>query len=152
MTKYYIDIQQACDDSSLVEAEKLQCWIIHTLQSHYSSAEMTLRIVNVQEITQLNSVYRQKNTATNVLSFPASHPHTIELATPLLGDVVICPTIIQEESAVYQIPLETHWAHIVVHGVLHLLGYDHIETDDERIMQTQENRILTELGFQYSYA
>ena len=148
---YYIDIQLACDDTIPVVDDVLINWAILTLTSHRTSAELTLRFVSRQEITRLNHQYRKINKATNVLAFPASYPEDIELEFPLLGDVVICPEILLEESQSLNKTLTDHWAHIVIHGVLHLLGYDHIEEEDAKVMQALEIQVLAHLGFDDPY-
>lgn len=148
---YYIDIQHASDGSLPVSDETLTHWVISTLKSHKDRAELTLRFVNATEITELNHTYRKQNKATNVLAFPASHPPELELDYPLLGDVIICPTVLEDESQSLKTNLNAHWAHIVIHGVLHLLGYDHIiETDAEK-MRSLEITLLDELGFDNPY-
>ncbi len=83
---------------------------------HCEKAELTLRIVDEDEITHLNSMYRKKNKATNVLAFPATYPSDIKLEFPLLGDLVVCPTVLEKESNSLAKPLTAHWAHIVIHG------------------------------------
>lgn len=112
-------------------------------------SEVSLRVVDVDEIQTLNRQYRSKNSPTNVLSFPAEFPP--ELKIPLLGDVVICAAVVQAEAEEQRKPLEAHWDHMVVHGVLHLLGYDH-ELEQEAIeMETLEEQILAQLGWPSPY-
>ena len=148
---YHIDIQHACEDISPVTDEILSQWASLPLQSRLDSAELTLRIVNPDEITQLNHIYRKKNQPTNVLAFPAEYPDDVVLDYPLLGDVIICPAVLAKESIDQQKPLIAHWAHIIIHGVLHLQGYDHIEENDAMIMQAIETKLLLQLGFNNPY-
>ena len=148
---YHIDIQHVCDDKLPISDEILNQWVQLTLTKHRISGELTLRFVQPDEMTHLNFSYRKKNKVTNVLSFPANLPKEIQLDVPLLGDVVICPVVLQEESQQLNKPLTEHWAHIVIHGVLHLLGFDHIEDDDARVMQAHEIQLLAELGFENPY-
>ena len=148
---YYVDIQHACDSPLPVSDETLKRWVNLTLKSYRERAELTLRFVNATEMTALNSTYRQQNKVTNVLAFPATYPEDIELDYPLLGDVIICPEVLQEESQTLNTPLEAHWAHIIIHGVLHLLGYDHIEEKDADIMRPIEIKLLNELGYDNPY-
>ena len=148
---YSIDIQQACLEDIPVSHDVLTNWAIQTLTPLINTAELTLRFVDRQEITHLNHQYRKMNKATNVLAFPASYPEEIELDVPLLGDVVICPEILLEESQSLNKPLIAHWAHIVIHGILHLLGYDHIDENDAKIMQALEIQLLERLGFDDPY-
>lgn len=148
---YHIDIQHACDEALPVTDETLSHWVTSTLLLHLDSAELTLRFVDTEEMTNLNHLYRKKNKATNVLAFAASHPAHVELEYPLLGDVIICPMVLTQESQNLETPLIAHWAHIVTHGVLHLLGYDHIKNDDAIKMQAIEIKLLAEFGFDNPY-
>jgi probable rRNA maturation factor len=148
---YLIDIQHASDEAIPVSDELLIKWAEVALFEHRDSAELTLRIVNTEEIMQLNNDYRDQNKATNVLAFPSDIPDTIELDYPLLGDVIICPAVLEKESLEQRKPLQEHWAHIVIHGILHLLGYDHIKDDDAEVMQALETKLLAKLGFTNPY-
>ena len=151
MKNYHIDIQQACEEQIPITDELLFSWTQHTLATQLDSAELTIRLVDLDEITHLNLYYRKQNKPTNVLAFPANLPEGITLDVPLLGDVIICPAVLQQESLSLNKPLIAHWALIVVHGVLHLLGYDHIEDDDATVMQALETKLLAELGFDNPY-
>ena len=148
---YYIDIQHVCEEKLPVTDEMLCNWVKLTLKPYRDTAELTLRIVETEEITHLNHAYRKINKATNVLSFPATYPDDVELEYPLLGDIILCPAVLKQESETLQTPLTAHWAHIVIHGVLHLLGYDHIKDEDATIMQTIETQLLEKLGFDNPY-
>jgi probable rRNA maturation factor len=146
-----LDIQKACQAPIPVSDDKLEQWVKLALTPHQEQAELTLRLVDTDEIQTLNKTYRKQDKATNVLAFPSDIPKEILLECPLLGDVIICPTVLEEESVRLEIPLTAHWAHIVIHGVLHLLGYDHIEDYDAEIMQALEIETLTKLGFDNPY-
>ena len=148
---YYIDVQHACKDSIPVADEILHQWATLCLTTYRDNAELTIRLVDPSEITHLNRLYRKKNKETNVLAFPATYPKDVELEYPLLGDVIICPSVLKKESQSLQQPLIAHWAHIVIHGVLHLLGYDHIKEEDAIVMQSIEIKLLAELGFDDPY-
>ncbi|MDI9818836.1 MULTISPECIES: rRNA maturation RNase YbeY [unclassified Legionella] len=148
---YHIDVQLACKEPPPVNEDLLTTWAKLPLVEQINSAELTLRLVEKEEITQLNHLYRKKNKATNVLAFPSNLPDNIELEYPLLGDVIICPAVLQAESIELGKPLLEHWALIVIHGVLHLLGYDHIREEDAEIMQALEIKLLAELGFSNPY-
>lgn len=148
---YHIDLQHACHDSIPVPDELLIRWAELTLANDMESAELTLRLVDEEEITHLNHTYRKQNKPTNVLAFPSSLPEGITLDFPLLGDVIICPSVLHKESQELGKSLDEHWAHIVIHGVLHLLGYDHIKDNDAEIMQAIEIKILANLGFTNPY-
>ncbi|GLQ88548.1 rRNA maturation RNase YbeY [Dyella flagellata] len=112
-------------------------------------AELSLRIVGTREGRTLNRTYRGKDYATNVLSFPAELPPGVRL--PLLGDIAICAPVVRREATEQGKPLAHHWAHLTVHGVLHLLGYDHIEEAEAASMEALETRILKGLGIADPY-
>lgn len=148
---YHIDIQHASRETIPIDDEILVSWAQLTLASVQESAELTLRFVDLDEITQLNATYRKQNKATNVLAFPADLPPNIELEYPLLGDVIVCPDVVKAESIALKKPLDAHWALIVIHGILHLLGYDHIQDKDATVMQELEIQLLAQLGFDNPY-
>jgi len=148
---YHIDIQNACDEILPFSEEQMNAWITLPLKPQLLSAELTLRFVNIQEMTTLNHTYRKINTSTNVLAFPATYPKDLPLDYPFLGDIVVCPDVLLKESQSLNKSLNAHWAHILIHGVLHLLGYDHIKEDDTIIMQSIESQLLAVLGFDNPY-
>lgn len=151
MKNYLIDIQHACKENIPVTDDLLIRWAQLTLATQRESAELTIRLVDTDEITHLNHYYRKKNKPTNVLAFPANLPNGITLDYPLLGDVIICPAVLKQESLTQNKPLIAHWALIVIHGVLHLLGYDHIEDDEAMVMQALEIQLLATSGFDNPY-
>ena len=156
MKNYHIDIQIACNNKIPVTKQILKKWITTTLAHHCKQAELTLRLVTVNEITELNSKYRNKNQSTNVLAFPFQSLPNIQLAYPLLGDIIICPEILvkEVESEIlhpHHMQLIAHWAHITIHGVLHLLGFNHIEEQERIIMQTEEIKLLNIFHFNNPY-
>ena len=148
---YTIDIQNVTNKSLPVSNENLTKWASLTLASFMPSAELTLRFVDSKTITDLNAKYRKQAKATNVLAFPCSLPQEIVLDEPLLGDIIICPEVLAAESESLNKPLMSHWAHIVIHGVLHLLGYDHIQKKDAELMQYHEITLLAKLGYANPY-
>lgn len=148
---YHIDIQNASDEILPFSDEQMNAWVTLPLKQELPSAELTLRFVNSQEITTLNHTYRKINKSTNVLAFPATHPKDILLDYPFLGDVIVCPEVLLNESQSLNKPLNAHWAHILIHGVLHLLGYDHIKDEDTVVMQSIESQLLATLGFDNPY-
>jgi probable rRNA maturation factor len=148
---YHIDIQKACDDYIPVPDATLSKWALLPLERIQDSGEITLRIVSSGEIQHLNLTYRKQDKPTNVLAFKSDIPEQIMLDTPFLGDVIICPAILKAESDNLNKPLVNHWAHIIIHGVLHLLGYDHINDEDAAIMQPVETELLARLGFEDPY-
>lgn len=148
---YYIDIQNATTEPLPINEEELTRLALLTLNDYKKEAELTIRLVTPEEMIQLNHIYRQQNKTTNVLAFPYTPPPEIPLDYFFLGDVVICPQVLLTESQQLNKSLESHWALIVIHGILHLLGYDHIKDDDATMMQSIEIQLLTELGFSNPY-
>ncbi|GAB2788308.1 rRNA maturation RNase YbeY [Dyella kyungheensis] len=114
------------------------------------AAELSIRIVDAKEGRTLNRDYRGKDYATNVLSFPVELPPGINL--PLIGDLVICAPVVAREALEQGKPSRHHWAHMTVHGVLHLIGYDHIDDKEAEQMEALETRILAGLGIDDPYA
>jgi len=150
MGKMIIDLQIACEqESGLPTAEQIEQWATAAVQPQSDEVEMTVRIVDEAESHALNLNYRGKDRPTNVLSFPFECPDEVEL--PLLGDLVICRQVVEREAQEQDKPLMAHWAHMVVHGSLHLLGYDHIEDDEAEEMESLETQIMTRLGFADPY-
>lgn len=150
--KYHIDIQIACDLPLLVSESSIVTWAeLPLYEEKKNAAELTIRLVEKKEMIQLNSTYRKQNKETNVLAFPSNLPREIYLQYPLLGDVILCPEVVQEECLAQNKCLEAHWAHLTIHGVLHLLGYDHIQEFDFKIMQELEVKLLAKLGFSNPY-
>ncbi len=144
-----LDIQLACSGTDIPTAVEFEVWIRAALAGERDDAEVSLRVVDPAEITALNSQYRGKDYATNVLSFPADLPE--ELNLPLLGDIVICADVVEREAAEQHKTSRAHWAHMVVHGTLHLLGYDHIDDDEADCMEGREIEILKQLNFPNPY-
>jgi len=150
MGKMIIDLQIACEqETGLPTTEQIEQWATAAVQPQSDEVEMTVRIVDEAESHELNLNYRGKDRPTNVLSFPFECPDEVEL--PLLGDLVICRPVVEREAQEQEKPLMAHWAHMVVHGSLHLLGYDHIEDDEAEEMESLEAQIMTELGFADPY-
>ena len=150
MGKMIIDLQIACEqESGLPTAEQIEQWATAAVQPQSDEVEMTVRIVDEAESHALNLNYRGKDRPTNVLSFPFECPDEVEL--PLLGDLVICRQVVEREAQEQDKPVMAHWAHMVVHGSLHLLGYDHIEDDEAKEMESLETQIMTGLGFADPY-
>lgn len=116
---------------------------------HAQDTELSIRIVGLDEGRDLNRQYRHKDYATNVLSFPVELPEGVEV--PLIGDLVICAPVVAREAAEQDKSERHHWAHLTVHGVLHLLGYDHIVDAEAEIMETMERQVLATLGIPDPY-
>ncbi len=144
-----LDLQVATEATDIPSEDMLQRFLNAAVSPFQAEAEVTIRIVDEAESQQLNFDYRHKDKPTNVLSFPFQAPPGIEL--PLLGDLVICVQVVAREALEQNKTLEAHWAHMVVHGCLHLLGFDHINDDDASEMEAEEIQILAELGFADPY-
>lgn len=153
----YLDVQQVVESETIPSPQMLQTWIKTALleEADYchrpvnAEYELTVRIVDKEEIRTLNHTYRHKDKATNVLSFPFEA--LPELQLPLLGDLVICHEVVLEEAQQQHKSITEHWAHMVIHGLLHLKGYDHIDDADARVMEALEVRILASLGIDDPY-
>ena len=150
MGSIFVDLQIATENlEGLPTEEQIVQWATAAVQPEGDEVEMTVRIVDEAESHELNLTYRGKDRPTNVLSFPFECPDEVEL--PLLGDLVICRQVVEREAAEQDKPLMAHWAHMVVHGSLHLLGYDHIEDDEAEEMESLETQIMQGLGFDDPY-
>ena len=146
-----LDFQNQLPESSgYIPTEKqFTKWLDAAAVDVSNDSEVTVRIVDEAEMQSLNYTYRDKNCPTNVLSFPADLPEDIDLA--LLGDIVICGSVVNKEADQQSKTPEEHWAHMVIHGVLHLLGYDHIKDQEAELMESKEVEILQQLGFKNPY-
>lgn len=144
-----LDLQIASEAADLPAESDIQVWLDAALASYQRNFELTIRIVDNSESQSLNHQYRGKDKPTNVLSFPFEVPEGIEL--DLLGDLVICAPVVKAEASEQEKPIIAHWAHMVVHGCLHLLGFDHITEEEALEMETLEIDILAKLGFNNPY-
>jgi probable rRNA maturation factor len=144
-----LDMQFACDAENLPSTAQFQLWVDTALLPYNKCFELTIRLVETQESQALNLQYRNKNKSTNVLSFPFEVPEGIELN--LLGDLVICADVVINEAQEQSKALNNHWAHMVIHGCLHLLGYDHIDDDEALEMETLEATLLSKIGISDPY-
>ncbi|CAM3809779.1 MULTISPECIES: rRNA maturation RNase YbeY [Avibacterium] len=150
MKDVIVDLQIAVENSeNLPTEQQFQQWATAAVQAENLQPEITIRVVDEAESQSLNATYRGKDYPTNVLSFPFECPEEVEL--PLLGDLVICRQVVEREAQEQGKPLMAHWAHMVVHGCLHLLGYDHIEDDEAEEMESLETEIMQDLGFADPY-
>jgi probable rRNA maturation factor len=148
---YSIVIQLAADKKLIPKKSLMRKWAISALNKKMESAEITIRIVSSEEMTELNSTYRQKNGITNVLSFPFTMPEAVQIDVPILGDIVICAEVVNREAFEQKKSEEAHWAHMIIHGVFHLLGYDHETDHDAEIMEALEIEIMQSLGYANPY-
>ena len=144
-----VDVQYAVSADGIPGIASIRQWVMQALPAGQAAAELTIRIVDEAEITSLNMQYRGKDGATNVLSFPYEPMEGVD--TELLGDVVICAPVVASEAIAQGKPLEAHWAHLVIHGVLHLLGYDHKQQHEALRMESAETELLAGLGYQNPY-
>jgi probable rRNA maturation factor len=147
--KLELDLQVACDNQHLPSAAHFREWVLTALPADRQDAELTIRLVDEAESAELNAQYRGKSGPTNVLSFPADLP--TELNLPLLGDLLICKQVVEREAIQQAKALPDHWAHMVIHGTLHLLGYDHINDDDAEVMESLEIELLQQLHISNPY-
>lgn len=144
-----VDVQIATSDENIPSDEDFQNWVAAALPEDRLASEITIRVVDLDESQALNAQYRHQDKPTNVLSFPSDLPP--ELQIPLLGDLVVCAGVVAREATEQGKALKAHWAHMVVHGTLHLLGYDHVADADAEEMEALETRILSQLGFPAPY-
>jgi len=152
-----LQLQFASQSKKLPEPKRMEDWVRQSCPDQ-DQVSVGIRIVDEEESAQLNEQYRNKQGATNVLSFPFESPflpddldEDEENFEDFLGDLVICAPVVEVEAEQQGKSLEAHWAHMVVHGVLHLQGYDHIETAQAEQMEDIERHILEELGFSDPY-
>ena len=143
-----LDLQLTGDWPQLPAPEDFEAWVTSALQPG-SNIELTMRVVGRDESRELNRTFRGKDSETNVLSFPAEIPEGIDM--PLLGDIVICAPLVAEEAAEQGKAVRDHWAHLVIHGVLHLMGYDHLDDDEAEEMESLEISLLESLGIDNPY-
>ncbi len=151
-----IEIQNAADADDVPEPPRLGAWAEAALAAvERPGATITVRIVDVEEGRGLNRDFRGRDYATNVLSFPFPElpPEAMaELGGLYIGDLAICAEVVTREATEQGKSLDAHWAHLIVHGVLHLAGYDHQDDDEAERMETRECAILADLGFPDPYA
>lgn len=144
-----IDIENVSSINSIPDEKLIIKWAKMALGKQNKNAEVCIRIVDLDEGQYLNKEWRNKDAATNVLSFPIGEP--IEHAPNLLGDIVICAPIAEQEAKQQKKETEAHWAHLIIHGMLHLQGYDHISDDEAAVMEKKEIHILKETGYANPY-
>jgi probable rRNA maturation factor len=142
-----INVQRRVTAAGIPAPSTLRAWALAALEGA-TPGEITIRVVAEEESAKLNGKFRHKPYATNVLSFPYEAE---ALSEPVLGDLVICAPVVAREAAEQGKEPHAHWAHMVVHGVLHLLGHDHIQEDEAEKMEAKERQILARLGFPDPY-
>lgn len=144
-----VDVQYATEFAQCPNAATIQQWVVAALAHQSKNYSLSLKIIDEDEMKMLNFYYRQKQKTTNVLSFPCQLPE--EMRGDELGDIAICAQVVNEEAIAQNKPLQAHFAHMVVHGVLHLLGFDHENDHDAHEMESLEVTILEKLGFKDPY-
>lgn len=143
-----LSVSNDVNESQLPSEENFQHWA----QASYPGDDevvTSLQIVSSDEMQKLNKDYRGKDKPTNVLSFPMELPE--EVGINILGDLALCDEVIEAEARQQAKTSEAHWAHMIVHGMLHLQGYDHIEDDEAEVMEAKEIKIMKNLGFENPY-
>ena len=149
MARVQIDLINNSDSTQLPALSDLEIWATAAVDQRREEAEISLLIVDEAEGAELNQQWRNKSGPTNVLSFPSDLP--AELGLPLLGDLVICAPVVAREALEQKKSLNSHWAHMMVHGTLHLLGFDHIDDDQAEEMESLETDILARIGYPDPY-
>lgn len=148
-SRVLVHVENASAAAAVPAARSLRGWVEAALPAR-GRAEVCVRIVDEAEMRRLNGRYRGKRKPTNVLSFPAALPGGLKL--PLLGDIVVCAPVVSREAREQGKRPRAHWAHMLVHGTLHLRGFDHEHEAEARAMERRERRILAALGFPDPYS
>lgn len=145
-----LDIQSASSSEDTPDEQSIRRWVGAAMNSKMGDTELSVRIVDEDEAKLLNETYRGAKGPTNVLSFPFENETPEPL--PLIGDIVVCAPVVAREAQQQNKDLSAHWAHMIIHGVLHLLGYDHQDDAEAAIMEAHETEIMQKLGFPPPYA
>lgn len=148
-----LEIQRATTSTSTPVDEQFQHWVNAVPTEIHHKLQLSIRLVDEPEARRFNREYRNKDYATNVLSFPADLPEGLpsEVRQSQLGDLLICAPVVVREALERKRPEADHWAHLTIHGVLHLLGYDHEQDAEAVIMESLETEILKKLGVSDPY-
>lgn len=149
MNTLELQIETSAALSDLPNEAQFQSWVDTALADQDKEFEVVIRLVDEAESAQLNQDYRGKSGSTNILSFSFEVPDGLELN--LLGDLVICAPLVEKEALEQHKPVEHHWAHLVIHGILHLRGYDHIDETEAEEMEAKEIEILQQLHISNPY-
>ena len=151
-----VDVQIACDNNDVLAPAEIEAWVVRALiasgREFAVKAELSVRVVDTGEIQGLNRDYRQQDKPTNVLSFPGGPVEGLPVdEATVIGDIVVCAEVVSREAAEQGKPVADHWAHMLVHGTLHLLGFDHGNVSDAAEMEGLETKILGEYGLRDPY-
>ena len=150
LNKTVVDIQRAENIAEIPTDDDIKAWVRPVVEHQKCPASISVRIVHEDEIKTLNSQYRNRPEATNVLSFPCDLKD--ESGLRLLGDIIVCAEIVNREAREQQKTPLHHWAHMIIHGLLHLFGYDHIEEHQAEAMEKLEVSLLHQVGIPDPYA
>ncbi len=140
-------MQDVSNSGDVPGEDEFRQWLLAALERQ--DVKVTVRLVDEEEMGELNYRYRHKSGPTNVLSFPIEDPPGI--SSGILGDIVICAPVVRREAKEQEKTVLSHWAHMVIHGIMHLQGYDHKDEQEALAMETQETRIMMQLGFPAPY-
>lgn len=148
-----IEVQSTSASGSIPADDQFHCWVKAALDGRHGDYSLAIRVVDEAEMQKFNHRYRQKNYPTNVLSFPSDLPEHLppEVRESLLGDLLICAPVVEREALEQKRSQGDHWAHLTIHGVLHLLGYDHELDEEAVVMESMEKEILAKLGISDPY-
>ena len=148
-----VEIQRASHIAGAPVDEQFQVWIEAVPAAYGPGYSLGIRIVDEEEAQRYNREYRGRDYATNVLSFPAELPEGLpeDIRRSMLGDLLICAPVVVREAHEQNRPVADHWAHLTIHGILHLLGYDHEQSEDATVMEALETEILAGLGIPDPY-
>jgi len=144
-----LEIQNESESLLIPEQKLFKYWLDAVLKNDNQDSEIVIRIVDENEMIQFNEQYRNKKGTTNILSFPFEVPEGVE--SQLLGDLLVCAPVVEQEAGQQNKKLEQHWAHLIIHGILHLLGYNHIEEMEAEEMEAIEINILSTIGINNPY-
>jgi len=148
-----LEVQRATKSASVPDDDQFQLWVDAALAGKSDQFTLSIRIVDEAEAQRFNRDYRNKGYATNVLSFPAELPEGLpaEIRQSQMGDLLICAAVVAHEAKEQRRPEMDHWAHLTIHGTLHLLGYDHEQADEADVMESLETEILAKLDISDPY-
>ncbi len=144
MYKIFLNLQIACKNYKNFPEKKIHYWLNNMEYLISKNFELTIRLVDLKESNKLNYKYRKKNYPTNILSFQYDIPS--DVTNKIIGDLVICIPIIQKEAIKYKKNFESYYAHIIIHGFLHLIGFNHSSNKKNKIMKLMEKKILVDIG------
>ena len=146
-----VEVQYVSSAEQLPGETQIKKWVETALQQYSQQFSLCVRIVDCDESQSLNSEYRGKDKPTNVLSFSFEMPDCVDVESEILGDLVVCAPVVAAEAKEQKKALFDHWAHMIVHGVLHLLGFDHIKDSEAQEMEQLEREILALLSIADPY-